>query len=407
MSGRRILLGVSGGIAAYKAPELVRRLQDGGHEVRCALSRSAESFVSPLALEVLTGHRVYRQEYLAPGVDGEELHITAAAWAEVLCFAPATAHLMARLALGLADDFLTTAALAFSGDTLIAPAMHHQMWSHPSVQHHLETLITRGTRVVGPETGPLASGEVGMGRLATPRAILEALSDLEAAVPLQGRTVLISAGPTREPVDPVRYLGNRSSGKMGFALAAEAAKRGARTILVAGPVHLPTPAGTERTDVTTAMEMEREIHRHAATADLIIMTAAVADFRVRQPQGEKIKKGSGVPVLDLVPNPDILRGLEAVAPQALRIGFAAETNDLEAHALEKLESKGAHGIVANDVSRQDIGFRSDDNEVILYLRDQTPTKISRRPKAEIAALLLDSFTESLLQMPLVSADPSS
>lgn len=404
MSGRRILLGVSGGIAAYKAPELVRRLQDDGFEVRCALTRTAEAFVSPLALEVLTGHGVYRQEYLSPGVDGEELHITAAAWADVMCFAPATAHVMARLALGLADDFLTTAVLAFSGPVFLAPAMHHQMWAHPSVQDHLELLVKRGVRVVGPERGALASGELGMGRLASPSAIIEALKGAEGDLPLKGRTVLISAGPTREPLDPVRYLGNRSSGKMGFSLAAESAKRGARTILVAGPVHLRTPRGVERVDVMTALEMEAEIHRQAASADLIIMTAAVADFRARQVQGLKIKKGEGVPVLDLVPNPDILRGLESVAPEALRIGFAAETNDLEAHALEKLKSKGAHGIVANDVSRQDIGFRSDDNEVTLYLLDQPPLKISRRPKAEIAGLLLDVFAERLDREPRGLAD---
>lgn len=393
--GNRVLLGISGGIAAYKGAELVRRLQDAGHEVRCGLSRSAEAFVSPLTLEVLTGHGVYRQEYLAPGVGGEELHISAAAWAQVLCFAPATAHLLARLALGLADDFLTTTALAFSGTVVVAPAMHSQMWFQETVQGHVALLKSRGVRVVGPEEGPLASGELGVGRLASPQAILNALKPAEESLPLAGRTVLISAGPTREPLDPVRYLGNRSSGKMGFALAAAAAVRGARTVLVAGPVHRSTPAGVERIDVTTALEMEREIHSRAPGADLIIMTAAVADFRSREPRPEKIKKGAGVPRLELVPNPDILKGLESVAPAALRVGFAAETNDLEDNALRKLDAKGAHAIVANDVSRADIGLGSDANEVTVYRRGEAPVRLSRRPKQAIAEALLDLFGEEL------------
>ncbi|MEM7354507.1 MAG: bifunctional phosphopantothenoylcysteine decarboxylase/phosphopantothenate--cysteine ligase CoaBC, partial [Acidobacteriota bacterium] len=266
MSRPRILLGVTGGIAAVKSAELVRRLIDRGAEVRCALTRSAGSFVTPLSLEVLSGHPVYEQEYLTATGSGEESHIVAAAWADAVCVAPATAHLIGRLALGLADDFLTTTLLAFTGPVVLAPAMHSDMWGQAAVAANVETLRRRGVRWAGPVEGPLASGEWGMGRLADVpdiiAAVFEGLEDVSTAVAdgsLAGRRVLISAGPTHEPVDPVRYLGNRSSGKMGFALAAEAARRGARTTLVAGPVALATPAGVDRVDVSTALEMQAAI----------------------------------------------------------------------------------------------------------------------------------------------------
>ena len=311
----RVLLGVSGGIAAYKSAELVRRLRSRGHEVRCALTRSAVSFVTPLTLEVLTGHRVYQEEYLAATGSGEEAHITAAAWAEVLCVAPATTHILARLALGLGDDFLTTTALAFAGPVVVAPAMHSVMWEAEPTRQHVEALKRRGVWFAGPVEGPLASGEVGMGRMAEPEEIARAIEAACGAGPLAGRTVLVTAGPTHEPVDPVRFLGNRSSGKMGFALAAEAARRGARTILVAGPVALPTPPGVTRVDVVTAREMEEAVREHAPAAGLIVMAAAVADFRPSRPADRKIKKEQGLPAIELEENPDILAGLRAVAPR--------------------------------------------------------------------------------------------
>jgi phosphopantothenoylcysteine decarboxylase/phosphopantothenate--cysteine ligase len=391
----RVLLGVSGGIAAYKSAELVRRLRSQGHEVRCALTRSAASFVAPLTLEVLSGHRVYQEEYLAATGSGEEAHITAAAWADVLCVAPATAHLLARLALGLGDDFLTTTALAFAGPVVVAPAMHSVMWEQEVTRGHAETLKRRGVWFAGPVAGPLASGEVGMGRMAEPEEIVRTVEAAAGGGPLAGRTVLIAAGPTFEPVDPVRFLGNRSSGRMGFALAAEAARRGARTILVAGPVALATPAGVERVDVTTAQEMERAVHEHAGSADLIVMSAAVADFRPRRPAERKIKKEEGLPAIELAENPDILAGLRAVAPRAVLVGFAAETHDLERHARAKLERKGADFLVANDVSRADIAFGSGDNEVTVYRREGEPVFLSRRPKGELAASLFDLFTATL------------
>ncbi|HSF38364.1 MAG TPA: bifunctional phosphopantothenoylcysteine decarboxylase/phosphopantothenate--cysteine ligase CoaBC [Thermoanaerobaculia bacterium] len=391
----RVLLGVSGGIAAYKSAEMVRRLRARGHEVRCALTRSAASFVTPLTLEVLSGRPVYQEEYLSATGTGEEAHITAAAWAEVLCVAPATTHVLARLALGLADDFLTTTALAFTGPVVVAPAMHSAMWEKPSTQEHMDTLRRRGVWIAGPAFGPLASGEVGMGRMSDPEAIVQAVEAAAGAGPLAGRTVLVTAGPTHEPVDPVRFLGNRSSGRMGFALAAEAARRGARVILVAGPVALATPPGARRIDVVTAREMEQAVHEHAPGADLVVMTAAVADFRPRDPAATKIKKERGLPAIELAENPDILAGLRRVAPGAVLVGFAAETDDLEKNARAKLAKKGADFLVANDVSRPDIAFESEANEVTVFRREGDPVFFPRRPKSELAASLFDLFAAKL------------
>jgi phosphopantothenoylcysteine decarboxylase/phosphopantothenate--cysteine ligase len=393
----RVLLGVSGGIAAYKSAELVRRLRARGHEVRCALTRSATAFVSPLTLEVLSGRPVWQEEYLTATGTGEEAHITAAAWAEVLCVAPATAHVLARLSLGLADDFLTTTALAFDGPVVVAPAMHSVMWGKPAVQEHLDALRRRGAWIVGPVEGPLASGEVGMGRMSDPDEIAAAIEGSAGAGPLAGRTVLVTAGPTYEAFDPVRFLGNRSSGRMGFALAAEAARRGARVVLVAGPVRLATPSGATRIDVTTAREMEKAVREHAAAADMVLMTAAVSDFRPRRPAAAKIKKEAGLPAIELEENPDILAGLRDVAPGAVVVGFAAETDDLERHARAKLERKRADFLVANDVSRKDIAFDSEANEVTVFRREGEPVFLPRQPKTQLAASLLDLFAGMLAE----------
>jgi phosphopantothenoylcysteine decarboxylase/phosphopantothenate--cysteine ligase len=400
----RVLLGVSGGIAAYKSAELVRQLRGRGHEVRCALTRSATAFVTPLTLEVLTGNRVYQEEYLEAGpggAGGEEAHIAAARWAGVLCIAPATANLLARLALGLADDFLTTTALAFTGPVIAAPAMHTAMWQQPAVQQHLDVLRARWVRLVGPVDGPLASGESGMGRMADPEAIAREIEEAVGGGRMRGLRVLVTAGPTHEALDPVRYLGNRSSGKMGFALAREAARRGAQVVLVTGPVALATPPGVTRVDVTAAREMEQAVQAEAPGADLVIMTAAVADFRPRHAAAEKIKRSRLAPgdlTLELEPNPDILAGLgraRAKAPGAVLVGFAAETGDLEANARAKLAAKGADFLVANDVSRRDIAFGSDSNEVTVFRREGPPLFLARRPKGELAPALLDLFVEGL------------
>ncbi|MGE5234177.1 MAG: bifunctional phosphopantothenoylcysteine decarboxylase/phosphopantothenate--cysteine ligase CoaBC [Acidobacteriota bacterium] len=402
----RILLGVTGGIAACKAPELVRRLRERGHEVRCALTRAGAAFVSPLTLEVLSGREVFQEDYLAPGHDGEEAHITAAQWADALCVAPATAHVLARLALGLADDFLTTTALACRGPIVLAPAMHHAMWTHPAVQANVAALSRRGARFVGPGHGRLASGETGWGRMAEPEEIVAALEALKPDSSLSGKRVVVSAGPTHEPIDAVRFLANRSSGKMGFALATEAARRGARVTLVAGPVELATPAGVERIDVETAHEMEEAVHGAAPSADLVILAAAVADFRPRRAAEGKIKKEAFGPALELELNPDILAGVAELAPHAVRVGFAAETAHVERTAAEKLRQKRVQFLVANDVSRSDIAFGSDSNEVTVYREHGDPLFLSRRPKAALAADLIDLFAEALSRRERQPADTS-
>ena len=399
----RILLGITGGIAAYKGAYLVRRLREQGLEVRCAPTLAAESFVSLLTLEVLSGDRVYGQEYLARdgGSDGAELHVEAAQWADLLCVAPATANTLARLALGLADDFLSTTALMFEGPVVVAPAMHDAMWRKAAVEARVATLLDRGVEVVGPVEGALASGERGWGRMAEPEAIVDAVcrvldlpegGDDAFAGPLAGRKVVVTAGPTYEAIDPVRFLGNRSSGRMGFALARQAAIRGARVTLIAGPVKLETPAGVQRVDVVSAAEMEAALHEAAHDADLVVMAAAVADYRPHECAEHKMKKsGEDGLVLQLEQNPDLLAGLAAVAPRALRVGFAAETEHLERSARDKLEAKGAHWIVANDVSRPDIGFESADNEVVAFGAKGEVERFPKQPKDELAGRLLELF----------------
>lgn len=390
---RKALVGVTGGIAAFKSVDLVRQLVADGWQVRCAMTRSASSFVTPLTLEILSGHPVYRQEYLAGDTGGQELHMVVAEWADVLCVVPATANFLAKLSLGLADDFLTTTALAFRGPVLVAPAMHAEMWEKEPVRRNVERLIERGVRMLGPTVGRLASGQTGIGRLLEPAEIAEALRRAVEPGPLQGRTVLITAGPTREAADPVRYLSNRSSGKMGFALAAEAAALGADTVLVAGPVDRPTPPGVQRVDVRTALEMRDAVAARAAQADLIIMAAAVCDFRPRHPSERKLKKQSGWDQLELERNPDILAGLSEQAPHAVLVGFAAETDNLEAEARRKLADKRLDFIVANDVSRSDVGFESDHNEVTVFRRDGDELFFERQSKRVLAGRLLSLFVE--------------
>lgn len=399
----RVLLGITGGIAAYKGAYLVRRLRERGLEVRCAPTVAAESFVSPLTLEVLSGDLVYGQGYLARdgGVDGAELHVEAAQWADLLCVAPATANTLARLALGLADDFLSTAALMFEGPVVVAPAMHDSMWRKAAVEARVATLRDRGVEIVGPVEGELASGERGWGRMAEPEAIVDAVCRLLARPgeargaplgPLAGRSIVVTAGPTYEAIDPVRFLGNRSSGRMGFALARQAAIRGGAVTLIAGPVKLETPPGVQRVDVVSAAEMEAALRESAPDADLVVMAAAVADYRPRECAEQKLKKSGGDGLaLDLEQNPDLLAGLASVAPQALRVGFAAETEHLERSARAKLKAKGAHWIVANDVSRPDIGFESPDNEVVAFGGNGEVERFPKQSKDELAGRLLELF----------------
>jgi phosphopantothenoylcysteine decarboxylase/phosphopantothenate--cysteine ligase len=398
MSRRRILLAVSGGIAAYKVPELVRVLDGHGYAVRCALTEAATRFVSPLVLQTLTREPV-RTDLLDPGEEGQIGHIDLADQADAVLVAPATAHLLARMAAGLADDLVTTLLLATRAPILVAPAMNVNMWEHPATRANVATLAARGVRFVGPDSGALACGWQGAGRMAEPEAIGAALALLLGPASLAGERVLVTAGGTREPIDAVRAIVNRSSGKMGFALAAEAARRGAETVLVAGPSALATPAGVRRVDVETALEMRAAVQAELPAASVVVMAAAVADFRPAAPVAGKIKKeelpdGAGLE-LALVRNPDILaeisreRGPGGERGARIVVGFAAESRDVIAAARRKLARKGCDLMVANDVSRGDAGFESDKNAVALLTPDGDVEELPLLDKREVAARVWD------------------
>lgn len=393
MERRRVLCLVSGGIAAYKAPELARAFVRAGHEVRCALTRGALRFVSPLSLQTVTGHAV-RSDLFDPAEEGEIDHIALADWAEVVVIAPATAHLLARLAHGLADDLVTTLLLATRAPVIAAPAMNVHMWRHPATQANVAVLRDRGVRFVGPESGFLACGWEGEGRMADPAAIAAEAELLLGPGTLSGEPVLITAGGTREPVDPVRALTNRSSGKMGFAIAAEAARRGASVVLVAGPSAQPTPAGVRRVDVETALEMRAAVLAEWPSARIVVMAAAVADFRPADPAPRKIKKedlpDGAAPSIALVRNPDILAEISALPREGrVVVGFAAESHDVLEAARRKIARKGCDLLVANDVSREDSGFESDRNAVAFVWPDGASEELPLLPKPEVAARIWD------------------
>jgi phosphopantothenoylcysteine decarboxylase / phosphopantothenate---cysteine ligase len=389
---RRILLAVTGGIAAYKAPELVRDLQRAGHEVRCAMSRSATRFVAPLSLQVLTGATV-RQDLFDPSEEGEIDHIRLADWADLIIVAPATAHILGRMSHGLADDLVSSVLLATRAPILVAPAMNVNMWGHPATQVNVEALRERGIRFVGPGVGELACGWEGEGRMAESEEIVAEVRRLFGSDSLAGETVLITAGGTAEPIDAVRSLTNRSSGKMGFALAEEAAYRGARVCLVAGTTALPTPGGVERVDVETAMEMREAVLSRLEAATVVIKAAAVADFRPETRQEQKIKKASlasqdGI-TLRLITNPDILAEVCAQKGDRFVVGFAAESEDVIESALRKIKEKGCDLLVANDISRTDAGFNVDTNSVHLLTPEGEIEEIPLSSKREIAGQVLD------------------
>ncbi len=410
LAGQRLLLCVGGGIAAYKALELVRRLRDAGAEVQVAMTSGAQQFVTPLSFQALSGQPT-RTTLWDSAAEQAMGHIELARWADRVIVAPATADLMARLAHGLADDLVTTLCLATTAPITIAPAMNHRMWQHPATQANLTTLRDRGVQVVGPNDGPLAEGESGPGRLAEPEEIVAALADgapaaATAAQDLAGLKVVVSAGPTYEDLDPVRYLGNRSSGKMGFAVAASAARRGARVTLVAGPVHLPTPAGVARVDVRSAAQMHQAVFA-ALPADIYIGAAAVADFTPAQVADGKIKKqvdGDSGLTLHLLRTRDILAEV-AGHPQRPRlvVGFAAETDNVEGYARGKLERKKLDLICANRVGLAGSGFESDDNQLVVYGADFERT-LGPAPKADLAEALLDLIGARLAAGPGHSID---
>ena len=389
---RRILLAISGGIAAYKTPELVRALRRAGHEVRCAMTQEAERFVAPLALQAVSGESV-RRDLFDAGEEGEIDHIGLADWADLVLVAPCTANLMAKMSHGLADDLVTAVLLATRGHVLVAPAMNVNMWTHPATQANLAQLRARGLRFVGPDEGELACGWEGPGRMSDSAVIVEAVDALLAPKTLAGERVLVTAGGTSEPIDTVRSVTNRSSGKMGFAIAAEAHRRGAEVVLVAGVTSLSSPLGVRRIDVGTALEMRDAVFAEFEDASIVIKTAAVADFRPVEAVEQKIKKESlgeaGRLTLELVQNPDILQEISARKGDRTIVGFAAESHDVVAAAKRKLLRKGCDLIVANDISRADAGFEVDENAVFFVWPSGEVESLSLLPKSGVSAELFD------------------
>ena len=363
LANLRVLLGVSGGIAAYKACELTRRLRDAGAEVRVVLTANAARFVTPLTFQALSGQPV-RSGLWDEAAEAAMGHIELARWAQRILIAPASADLIARLAHGLADDLLTTLCLASAAPLAIAPAMNQQMWAHAATQANLERLRERGVTVLGPGSGGQACGEFGAGRLLEAEQLVAELTALHGPRLLAGVKVLVSAGPTYEDIDPVRFVGNRSSGRMGFAVAQAAAEQGASVHLVAGPVHLPTPAGVSRVDVRDAREMYAAVMRHVPQSDIFVSAAAVGDYRPQDVSAHKLKKHGNALTLTLTQNPDIVAEVAALKKRPFVVGFAAETRDVENYARAKLERKKLDLIAANHVGNGK-GFDAADNELLL------------------------------------------
>ena len=399
LAGKRILLGVTGSIAAYKAVELLRELTRRGAEVRCAMTESATRFVAPLTFQSLSRRPVLTDLY-AQDYEGQIAHIAAAGGADLFLVAPATAHTLAKFAHGLADDFLTNLFLAATCPVLLAPAMDAEMWRHPATQANVATLRQRGVQFVGPASGELASGLTGPGRLAEPAEIVGAVEALFArARDLAGRSVLVTAGPTYEPLDPVRFVGNRSSGRMGFALAEAAAARGARVLLVTGPTHLAPPPGVECIRVQTTQEMYEAVLARAEGTDAIIKAAAPADYRPAKVAPAKIKKGREILTLELTPTPDILAELARRKGASVLVGFAAETEELVANAREKLRKKNLDLVVANDVGAKDAGFAAETNRVTLVSGDGEIEALPLLSKQEVAHRILDRVARLLAARP--------
>jgi phosphopantothenoylcysteine decarboxylase/phosphopantothenate--cysteine ligase len=385
LANLRVLLGVSGGIAAYKAAELTRRLRDAGADVQVVLTANAARFVTPLTFQALSGHAV-RSGLWDEAAEAAMGHIELARWAQRIVIAPASADLIARLAHGFADDLLTTVCLASAAPLALAPAMNQQMWAHGATQANLATLRQRGVAVLGPASGSQACGEFGAGRLLEADNIVAELGALHGPKPLAAARVLVSAGPTYEDIDPVRFIGNRSSGRMGFAVAQAAAEQGAHVQLIAGPVHLPTPAGVVRHDVRSAREMRAEVMRQIPQCDIFISAAAVGDYRPADVSAHKLKKHGQALRLDLTENPDILGEIGALKARPFLVGFAAETQDLEKYARAKLQRKKLDLIAANCVGAG-AGFDACDNELLLVW-PSGKEQLARADKRELARQLL-------------------
>jgi phosphopantothenoylcysteine decarboxylase / phosphopantothenate---cysteine ligase len=399
-----IALGVTGGIGAYKAVEVARGLQKAGHDVVAVMTRAARRFVGPLTFEAITRRRVITDQF-APGINSDIEHIAIASEIDLLLVAPATANIIGKFANGIADDFLASLYLATQAPVLIAPAMNTNMFDHPSVRGNISRLMERGVQFVDPGSGYLACGWIGKGRLAEPAEIVAAaLQVLQPAGPLRGRRIVVTAGPTYEDLDPVRYFGNRSSGKMGFAIAAEAARRGAEVVLVAGPTKTDPPVVKQLVRVRTAAEMHRAVMEQARGAVVIIMAAAVADYTPTEVASEKIAKDDDERVVRLTRTVDILAELgrmRASNDRPLLVGFAAETGDVIARARAKRQIKRVDLIVANDVSRSDAGFESDTNAVTLVTEDgEQPVPL--QSKAGVARVILDRVESMLVAAPAKS-----
>lgn len=399
LSGKRIVVGVTGGIAAYKSAELVRQLMGLGAQVQVVMTESAQAFITPLTLQALSGREV-RTHLLDPSAEAAMGHIELARWADLVLVAPASANFLARLAYGFADDLLATLCLATAAPVAVAPAMNQQMWRNPATEANIARLRQRAVHLLGPADGAQACGDVGPGRMLEPAELARRAAALFAEPVLAGRKVVITAGPTREAIDPVRYISNHSSGKMGYALAEAARSAGADTWLISGPTSLAAPAGVHTIAVTTAFEMREAALTAAQDADLFIAAAAVADYRPRQIAEQKIKKSAATePVLHLIPNPDIVAEVAALRPlRPFTVGFAAETEALLEHAERKRIAKGLDMIIANDVSAPGIGFNSDDNAVtVLCAAGHKP--FSARPKAQLARELIVDIAARLAPKP--------
>lgn len=406
----RITLGVTGGVAAYKSAELVRRLQQEGHTVQVVMTRAAREFITPLTFAALSGQKVITDLFGDAQSGDANLesaieHIAVAQRTDLLLVAPATADMLAKFARGIADDFLSTLYLASTAPVVVAPAMNVNMWQHAATQENMNVLHARGVRIVEPAEGYLACGMTGPGRLAGQEEILKAVQEaLQAQQDLAGETVLVTAGPTCEDIDPVRYLTNRSSGKMGYAIAEAAARRGAKVILISGPTSLDVPANVERVAVRSTRDMLQAVQTHFQNASIAIFAAAVADYRAAEPSPSKIKRGNEAVSIRLEPNPDILATVASNKSDRLVIGFAAETDNLAENARKKLAQKNADVIVANDVTAEGAGFDYETNVVTLFSRDGRDLALPRMSKTEVAQRILD---EALRVRGVLRSKPAS
>ena len=405
----RITLGVTGGVAAYKAAELVRRLQQEGFSVEVVMTRAACEFITPLTFAALTGKKVITGLFAHSGgeanLESAIEHIAVAQRTDLLLVAPATADIIAKFSRGISDDFLSTLYLATTAPVVVAPAMNVNMWNHPATQENLERLRGRGVHVVNPNEGYLACGMTGAGRLAGQDAIVSTVREvLQLRRDLDGQTVLLTAGPTQEDLDPVRFLTNRSSGRMGYAVAEAAAQRGAKVILVTGPTALDTPAGVTRVNVRSASEMLHSVEENFSAATIAIFAAAVADYRPADAASQKIKKTAGDITLRLEPNPDILAIIARKRGHRLIVGFAAETDKVAENARKKLTDKNADLIVANDVTAEGAGFDVDTNIVTLFARDGRDLALPKLTKHEVAHRILDEVVRLTASVKQQSAD---